>query len=64
MAIWHQAIIWTSARALGKSQWNFNQNTKLVLNENASEKSRPFCPGGDELTHSGLVMPYGHIDKG
>ena len=36
-----------------KLQWNFNQNKKLFIHENAykisSAKWRPFCRGGDEL---------------
>ena len=38
-----------------KLQWNFNQNTKLFIHENASEniaaKWRPFCPGGRWVKH-------------
>ena len=36
----HQAIIWTNATLLflrNKLQWNFNQNIKLFIHENASE---------------------------
>ena len=45
------------AKPLSKLQWNFNQNTKFFIDENASENSRlpkwrPFCPGGDELRHA------------
>ena len=32
-----------------KKHSNFNQNTKPFIHENASEKRRPFSPGGDEL---------------
>ena len=43
-----------------KFQCNFNQNIKLFIHENVSEniacETGPFCPGGDELTHCGLVQ--------
>ena len=29
-----------------------------------SAKWQPFCPGGDELTHCGLVTPYGSRHQG
>ena len=45
-----------------KLQWNLNRNTKIFIHENAlkisSAKWRPFCPGGDELTHLLLKPEY------
>ena len=42
-----------------KLQWNFNQSTKLFIDENASEKivyrMAPILSRGDELTHWGRV---------
>ena len=44
-----------------KPQWNFNQNTKLLIHENASKissaKWRPFCPGG--WVRADLCVPPG-----
>ena len=52
-----------------KLQWNFNQNTKLFIHENAFQnivyKMAAICPGRDELTNffldqdgSGPTWPY------
>ena len=39
-----------------KLKWNYNQNTKLFIDENASEnivdERRPYYPGGEELKKS------------
>ena len=40
-----------------KLQWNYNQNTKFFIRENASEyiaKCRPSSPGADELKRCGV----------
>ena len=52
-----------------KFQWNFNQNTKLFIQKNASEissgKRRPLCPGGVEHRQAWRSplqsMPIGNI---
>ena len=45
---------------MNKFQWNFNHNTNFFIYENALEnivcEMAAICPGGDELTHCGLMM--------
>ena len=49
---------------MNKLQWNFNQNTKLFINENASEtivcEIMAFCPVGDELI---LQVPVAYSQR-
>ena len=74
LPVQHQAITWTNAGLLliGPLGTNFSEIqikmqlfsfTKMHLNLSA-EKWWPFCPGGDELTHSGWVMHICISDKG
>ena len=41
-------------------QWNFNLNANLFISENASEdivcEIVAFCPGGDELNHTQMII--------
>ena len=47
-----------------KLQWNFNQNTNIFINKNASETTSgkwwPFSPGGDELMQLDWCRWNGH----
>ena len=57
-------INWTFGNNL---QWNSNQNTKFSFMKMhliiSSPKRRPFCPGGDELTHLSLTPKWRQYHK-
>ena len=74
--IWNNAGLLSSGLFTNKRQWNFSQNRKLFVHENASEnivgEMHPFCSGEDELNagHFNLIscttpfvtVMYGSID--